>query len=168
MKKTLHLIYLIGISLLIFSSLLAVGKGYDISEVMSTTPGTIYLIVLLLSTFVEMGYLGKRKNKEKEVDSTQFSFKQYDIEKSLLEKLFSEIILMDKDNYKTSYALEDKTINIKILVKKLEDVEIAKITEQIKETVTKGLKEKFGINDEFKMKFNVVENIEMKEIKAKE
>lgn len=162
MKKILHLIYLISVSLLIFSCLLAVEKGFDILKMMETTSGTLFLFMLFVSTFVVMFFSKKdiQKSKVFKSESEKFHFENFEVEKQVINTLLDELINKNDEKMTVSYTIKDKTITTNLSIKKISDLKIKEYIEELKLNIEKNLDDKFGAKEEFELKFEVEENKE--------
>jgi hypothetical protein len=160
MKKILRTAYFIGISLILFGCLLDIGKGFDLTKIIKTTPGTLFLLLMFISTFIVMFLSGEKKITLNEVNQEKIKFSSFDIERALFEKFLSEQINSEDENLKISYELIEKTITTTISVNNIQNVEVSKVVAGLKEKIEKSLQEKFEIKDEFEFKFNVIENKE--------
>lgn len=168
MKKTLHLIYLISVSLLIFGCLLAVRKGFDILKVMETTSGTLFLFLLLVSTFVVM-FFSKKANAKSKVTKTgpeNIQLENFKVEKQLIETVLDGLVNKDDEKMKVSYTIEDKAIITKLAIKEINGLRIKDYIEDLKLNIERSLDEKFGAKEKFELKFEVEENKE--KVKTKE
>ncbi|MCK1999933.1 alkaline shock response membrane anchor protein AmaP [[Brevibacterium] frigoritolerans] len=165
MNKFLHSTYLIGISLFLFGSILGTAKGFDYQALLESVPGIDYVLgLLLIAALVDLGMTGK-KRKKPTLTLEKYQFEKFEVEKQLIEKFLTDLIQKDDEKTKVTYTLVEQTISTNISIKKIGEVNVARLVEQLKDSIGKGLEEKFDIKDEFELKFTVEENKTVEEIK---
>lgn len=165
-NKFLHSTYLIGISLFLFGSILGTAKGFDYQAFLESVPGVDYVLgLLLIAALVDLGMTSGKKRKKPTLSLEKYQFEKFEVEKQLIEKFLSDLIQKDDEKTKVTYTLVEQTISTNISIKKIGEVNVARLVEQLKDSIGKGLEEKFDIKDEFELKFIVEENKTVEEIK---
>lgn len=169
-KRFFHTIYLIGISLFLYGSIISQTKGFDMEGVIKSEPGFSYLIFLFIATFVVMFFaVGKSPEKEKtenkslkkkEEGSTEEKNEEKvkKLDKDAVEKYLVNTNGKDDDSVKVEFSVEEKTVTTIVYLKKMEQDEAGKFVDELKEKIKSGLKNKFELTEkEVELKF-IIEN----------
>lgn len=153
--------YLGCISLLLFGYFLSAVKGFYLYELLDTDIGVVFIVALLTITLFELAYLskdGEEKKDKKVVEEDKVYFKKFAIEKQILEKVLSEGMNRDTDDITiSSSVMEGNTVLITFVVKNLDKVNVSNTYKEEKTKLEKLIKEKFDIDNELKMKFEIEE-----------
>ena len=159
MGKKVYTTYLLGNSVLLFGCLLAIGKGFDLVEVLKTKAGFLFILLLFFGTFALLSYSPKlNTGKTKKKSPETFQFGDFEVDKKLIESFLSSLIHKDDELVKITYTMYFRLINVNVFVKKIEQVNVSELVEQLKKQIQKGLEEKFGAKEDvFEIKFNVQE-----------
>ncbi|WP_456363731.1 hypothetical protein [Priestia aryabhattai] len=167
MKKFFHTVYLLGISVILFGCLLAVSKDFNILHLMKTPIGIVVLIVMFLSTFLVMYFSSDKQSDEETTDSTgNYHFKKYEIKKQIIDEFLLGLINKNDDAKEITYVLNKDLLTVNIHIKKINDVNVIQLVEELRKDIESKLNEKFGIKGELKLKFNVVEEKKKEEVKV--
>jgi len=88
-KKFFHIVYLLGISVILFGCLLAVTKDFDILHLMNTTIGIVILVIMFAATFAVIFIYSDDEKKTKKVDTEEsYYFKKYEIKKQIIDEFY--------------------------------------------------------------------------------
>lgn len=168
-KKFFHIVYLLGISVILFGCLLAVTKDFDILHLMNTTIGIVILVIMFAATFAVIFIYSDDEKKTKKVDTEEsYYFKKYEIKKQIIDDFLSNIINSSDETKVISHTMQDRLLTVDINVKKIEKVNVINLVEKLRKKIESELEEKFGIKDEITLKFDVVEEeVKIEAIKYK-
>lgn len=162
-KKFFHIVYLLGISVILFGCLLAVTKDFDILHLMNTTIGIVILVIMFAATFAVIFIYSDDEKKTKKVDTEEsYYFKKYEIKKQIIDDFLSNIINSSDETKVISHTMQDRLLTVDVNVKRIEKVNVINLVEELRKKIESELEEKFGIKDEITLKFDVVEEEEVK------
>jgi len=168
-KKFFHIVYLLGISVILFGCLLAVTKDFDILHLMNTTIGIVILVIMFAATFAVIFIYSDDEKKTKKVDTEEsYYFKKYEIKKQIIDEFLSGVINSSDETKVISHTMQDRLLTVDINVKKIEKVNVINLVEELRKEIESELDEKFGIKDEITLKFDVVEEEEAVKYKNEE
>ena len=168
-KKFFHIVYLLGISVILFGCLLAVTKDFDILHLMNTTIGIVILVIMFAATFAVIFIYSDDEKKTKKVDTEEsYYFKKYEIKKQIIDEFLSDVINSSDETKVISHTMQDRLLTVDINVKQIEKVNVINLVEDLRKKIESELDEKFGIKDEITLKFDVVEEEEAVKYKNEE
>jgi len=130
---------------------------------MNTTIGIAILVIMFAATFAVIFIYSDDEKKTKKVDTEEsYYFKKYEIKKQIIDEFLSNVINSSDETKVISHTMQDRLLTIDINVKKIEKVNVIILVEELRKKIESELEEKFGIKDEITLKFDVVEEEEIK------
>ncbi|WP_342835433.1 hypothetical protein [Priestia sp. SB1] len=130
---------------------------------MNTTIGIVILVIMFAVTFAVIFIYSDDEKKTKKVDTEEsYYFKKYEIKKQIIDEFLSTVINSSDETKVISHKMQDRLLTVDINVKKIEKVNVIILVEDLRKKIESELEEKFGIKDEITLKFDVVEEEEIK------
>lgn len=164
MKRILTFIYFIGISTLLFLCAISIGKGFYLDGFLRHPLVTIGIGILSAGTLLMIAFSDSDISDEKEKDdldaqknSRTLNVGNCEIDNKLIQKVLTDVIYQEDENVKINYELSGQTIDIKVEVKRLDNIKVAEIVKEIENELNKQLNEMFNIKNELTIHFTIIE-----------